>query len=314
MLAAHLRRATSYLLRLPLPNCPQQSSLPPRPALGAHPVSARCQALCLLRQKERKEALAKALAVKDRFKGVRTKYYVLKAYASTAEVVLKLLEDSQRFAALSDDERAAARRAMRGSRSRKSIVPALWADKGRGLTSPRGPNSPRGSGSRKRLTISDRVTGRLSRAPGGAHGSGSLGSAKEEEIMEDAAMLQDIALEWIDKIHEFGSIYPVAKPRALLLRGRYLVIQNKLKAGVEMLRKALAVAKTLQMPYEEGLAYFELGVNQKTDVEGARLFVLALNHFQLVGAAHDERRCARRSRDEAPFPLAERRAYPHRSV
>ena len=39
-----------------------------------------------MRQKERKEALAKALAVKDRFKGVRTKYYVLKAFASTAEV------------------------------------------------------------------------------------------------------------------------------------------------------------------------------------------------------------------------------------
>ena len=49
-------------------------------------AACRCQALCLLRQKERKEALAKALAVKDRFKGVRTKYYVLKAFASTAEV------------------------------------------------------------------------------------------------------------------------------------------------------------------------------------------------------------------------------------
>ena len=93
-------------------------------------------------------------------------------------------------------------------------------------------------------------------------------------------MLNTLALEWIDKIHEFGSIYPVAKPRALLLRGRYLVIQNKSKNGVELLRKALTVARTLQMPYEEGLAYFELGLNQKTDVEGARLFVLALAKFK----------------------------------
>lgn len=40
----------------------------------------------MLRQNEFKEALNKVLAVKDRFKGLRTKYYVLKAFASTAEV------------------------------------------------------------------------------------------------------------------------------------------------------------------------------------------------------------------------------------
>ena len=87
-------------------------------------------------------------------------------------MILKLLEDSQRFAALTDEERRAARRAMRGSRSRKSIVPALWGDKG-------------GSG-RGRQTLSDRMTARFSRAPG-SHGSGgSLGSSQgsEEEVSD----------------------------------------------------------------------------------------------------------------------------------
>ena len=37
---------------------------------------------------KREEALEKANMVKDRFKGKRTKYYVLKAFSSTAEVVL----------------------------------------------------------------------------------------------------------------------------------------------------------------------------------------------------------------------------------
>ena len=51
-------------------------------------------ALALLRSGNREEALEKCMLVKDRFKGKRTKYYVLKAYASTAEVILKLLEDA----------------------------------------------------------------------------------------------------------------------------------------------------------------------------------------------------------------------------
>ena len=39
-----------------------------------------------------KEAYAMALKVTDRFKGRRTKYYVLKGFLSVAEVVLSLLE------------------------------------------------------------------------------------------------------------------------------------------------------------------------------------------------------------------------------
>ena len=49
-------------------------------------------ALCLLRMGDEEGALGYALKVKDRFKGPRTKYYVLKAFASTAEVFLRLLE------------------------------------------------------------------------------------------------------------------------------------------------------------------------------------------------------------------------------
>ena len=51
-------------------------------------------ALCYLRKGERQQALEKALQTKDRFKGKRTKYYVLKGFTSTAEVILKLLEDA----------------------------------------------------------------------------------------------------------------------------------------------------------------------------------------------------------------------------
>ena len=49
-------------------------------------------ALALLRGGELGEAYSMALKVKDRFKGRRTKYYVLKAYTSCAEVFLSLWE------------------------------------------------------------------------------------------------------------------------------------------------------------------------------------------------------------------------------
>lgn len=51
-------------------------------------------ALALLRSGQKQEALEQVLQVKDRFKGKRTKYYVLKAFASAAEVDSALVRPS----------------------------------------------------------------------------------------------------------------------------------------------------------------------------------------------------------------------------
>ena len=55
-------------------------------------ISYGQHALALLRVGRPAEAYEKALKVKDRFKGRRTKYYVLKGFASVTEVILSLLE------------------------------------------------------------------------------------------------------------------------------------------------------------------------------------------------------------------------------
>ena len=48
---------------------------------------------------------------------------------------------------------------------------------------------------------------------------------------------------------------------------------------------------TLQMPYEEGLALYELGLNIKADAEASRLLQQALVKFQSVHATYDVSRC-----------------------
>lgn len=66
---------------------------------------------------------------------------------------------------------------------------------------------------------------------------------------------------------EFGRIYTVAKPRALILRGRFLLLGAQNAEGLSTLKSALAVARSLHMAYEEGLAYYELAKHQTSNSE-----------------------------------------------
>ncbi|KAL1515655.1 hypothetical protein AB1Y20_002273 [Prymnesium parvum] len=223
------------------------------------------QALCLLRSNQAREALDKALAVKDRFKGVRTKYYVLKAFASTAEVILQLLEGSHATAGIERQPMNAAASASPLPHRRQS----MWL---------RSSKTTWGSSKKSKL--------RASCAP---HSDRDL--VKSENILEDSDKLSAVAVEWIDKMDEFGKIYPVARPRALLLRGRYLMIQGIVTEGISTLKSGLAVAKSLRMDYEEGLAYYELGVHQVSEFEATKLLTMAREKFQSVGAAYDVSRC-----------------------
>ena len=47
--------------------------------------------------------------------------------------------------------------------------------------------------------------------------------------IDDTTMLQTLSQEWISQLESFGSIYVMAKPRALLLRGQFLMMHGKRK-------------------------------------------------------------------------------------
>jgi hypothetical protein len=168
-------------------------------------------ALGLLRSGLQDQALEKALKVKDRFKGKRTKYYVLKAFSSTAEVILQLLEDAVRTESTRRRKLTKQFSLLGGFSVSKFTGNAFgWRDSSRDST----------------------TTSMLSEAT--------------EVRLNDRSSLEELAQEWTIKLEEFGKIYPVARPRAALLRGQYLMLNDKQNLAHSCFRRSLTTARTLQ--------------------------------------------------------------------
>lgn len=215
------------------------------------------------------------LRVKDRFKGRRTKYYVLKAYASTAEVILKLLEN------------ALAQRRQVGAKERQTKILASAAaakeDKKKERMS-RMTQMPPKAGSGESHTSTPTGTQRAS------------GTAEEAAVMvEDPDALEKIAQEWLDRLAEFGRIYSVAKPRALLLHGQFLETMGsgsaKQKQAHAAFKTSLDVARKNKMPYDEALALYELGKHAEAHQNRMNNLKRAQDLFEQCGAMYDFERC-----------------------
>jgi len=69
---------------------------------------------------------------------------------------------------------------------------------------------------------------------------------------------QTSARKAIRSFNKFAGVFPVAKPRALLLQGRTFLLAGRPKQAEKILRDALDTAKHFQMPYEQGLIHYEL--------------------------------------------------------
>jgi len=183
---------------------------------------------------------------------------VLKAFSSTAEVILQLLEDAVRTESTRRRKLTKQFSLLGGFSVSKFTGNAFgWRDSSRDST----------------------TTSMLSEAT--------------EVRLNDRSSLEELAQEWTIKLEEFGKIYPVARPRAALLRGQYLMLNDKQNLAHSCFRRSLTTARTLQMPYEEGLALYELGKASKSYHEATRYIQHALKNFELVGAAYDVGRCKR---------------------
>jgi len=244
-------------------------------------------ALGYLRSGRHQEALEKALMVKDKFKGRRTKYYVLKAFASTAEVILKLLELAR---GLERRKQRAERSGIGGGSSGKGSGGSDRKSRDRHASAMGTSPGRLSSWSQSMRSIVDNVaegasTKRVSQVSG---------STNDAVRIDDLPKLTLIAQEWIDKLLQFGKVYAVAMPRALLLRGQLLMLTGrgtgKARAATAQLRKSLACARKQQMPYEEGLALYELGKHAAHPSDAMRYLSQALDNFTRTGAVYDQKR------------------------
>mgnify|MGYP003291721007 CR=1 FL=1 len=62
---------------------------------------------------------------------------------------------------------------------------------------------------------------------------------------------------WVTR--RYARLYPVGQPRAQLWNGLYAWLQGKRGVARRAWSKSLAYAQRLVMPYEEGLAHYEIG-------------------------------------------------------
>lgn len=101
--------------------------------------------------------------------------------------------------------------------------------------------------------------------------------------------------------HSFARVFPIGRPRALLWDGLHHWLAGKPARATRAWQASLAAAARLEMPYDEGLAHYELG-RHLPDADPGREEHLAraCEIFERLGAAYElararEARCTTRS-------------------
>jgi class 3 adenylate cyclase/tetratricopeptide (TPR) repeat protein len=97
-----------------------------------------------------------------------------------------------------------------------------------------------------------------------------------------------LARQACKSLHRYARVLPIGQPRAWLLQGTADWLEGKLPRASKAWQKSLAAAERLAMPYEEGLAHYELGRHLGTE-DPARAVHLAraCEIFAQLAAAYD---------------------------
>jgi tetratricopeptide (TPR) repeat protein len=91
---------------------------------------------------------------------------------------------------------------------------------------------------------------------------GYLGPADVHlQLWERGSHLQDHerTIEALRRFKAFASVFPMARPRRMLLEGRLAWLRGNHAKALQSMRAGLATAERLDMPYEAALAHTELG-------------------------------------------------------
>ncbi|MCB9078637.1 MAG: AAA family ATPase [Anaerolineaceae bacterium] len=60
-------------------------------------------------------------------------------------------------------------------------------------------------------------------------------------------------------LRKYAKVFPIGQPRANLWQGRFEWLSGRLLLAGELWRRSLALAEQYQMPYDQGLAHYEIG-------------------------------------------------------
>jgi len=98
-------------------------------------------------------------------------------------------------------------------------------------------------------------------------------------------------------LRRFARVFPIGQPHAWLCQGSYDWLNGKHSRAHRAWLKSIAHAEKLEMPYEEGLAHYELGRHAIGD-ERHRHLTRAIEIFERLGVMYDLEK-ARTANDEA---------------
>lgn len=77
-----------------------------------------------------------------------------------------------------------------------------------------------------------------------------------------------LAWQACKKLRGFARVFPFGQPRSWLFQGEYAWLADKPGKAHKAWAKSLAYAEELNMPYEQGLAHYEIGRHLLDDNRG----------------------------------------------
>lgn len=92
----------------------------------------------------------------------------------------------------------------------------------------------------------------------------------------------------VRSLGKYSRVFPIGKPRFSLYQGRYAWLMNNPRRARQKWQESLALATSLEMPYEQGLAHYEIARGAAAGDAGRQQHrERAIEIFSHVGAAFD---------------------------
>lgn len=108
------------------------------------------------------------------------------------------------------------------------------------------------------------------------------------ERKDTATNLPKRAEQAIKALGKYARVFPIGKPRYHLCKGRYAWLRNEPEKAFKSWNTSLALASNLEMPFEQGLAHFEIARHSPPgDAKRQQHRDRTIELFTRVGAAYD---------------------------
>ncbi len=99
--------------------------------------------------------------------------------------------------------------------------------------------------------------------------------------------IDGLATHALARLRKFAAVFPIGRPRAAMLGGTHAWLHGDVRSAAREWRRAARLAGDLDMPYEEGRAWLELGLRAEEEAERATALEAARDRLAAAGAVRE---------------------------